>query len=353
MPSLFDPLTLRSVRLRNRIGMSPMCQYSADDGAVGDWHLAHLASRAVGGAGLVFVEATAVEARGRISPGDVGIWSDRHVEGLRRVARAVRAAGAVPGIQLAHAGRKASTRAPFKGGGPLPPAEGGWPVVGPSPLPFADGYPVPHELSAAAIALVQEAFALAAARALEAGFDVIELHAAHGYLGSSFLSPLANGRTDAYGGDFDRRSRFVLETAARLRAAWPEDKPLFVRLSCTDWMERGWTAGDTVRLAALLAARGVDVIDCSSGGNHPDQKPQLGPGYQVPFAAAVRKDARVATAAVGLISSPRQAEEVVASGAADVVLLGRELLRHPYWPLHAARELGAAAPVPPQYQRAF
>jgi 2,4-dienoyl-CoA reductase-like NADH-dependent reductase (Old Yellow Enzyme family) len=353
MASLFDPLTLRSVTLRNRIGMSPMCQYSAVDGAVTGWHLPHLASRAVGGVGLVIVEATAVERRGRISPDDLGIWSDAHVDGLRALATAIREAGAVPAIQLAHAGRKASTRAPFKQSGPLAPTDGGWPVVGPSALAFGQGYPVPHELSVAEIAAIQRAFVDAAARARDAGFDVIELHGAHGYLASSFGSPLANRRTDSYGGDFGGRTRFVMETVQALRGVWPDDKPLLVRLSCTDWMEGGWTPADTVRLAPQLAAAGADMIDCSSGGNHPDQKPQLGPGYQVPFAHAVRRETGVPVAAVGLITDARQAADLVADGRADLVLLGRELLRDPYWPLHAARTLDVAGPVPPQYQRAF
>jgi 2,4-dienoyl-CoA reductase-like NADH-dependent reductase (Old Yellow Enzyme family) len=359
---LFDPFTLRGVTLRNRVAVSPMCQYSARDGVASDWHLVHLGSRAVGGAGMVMVEATAVEARGRISPGCLGLWNDAQERALARVAAFVEAQGAVPAIQLAHAGRKASTGVPWEGGspthpgqggGPIPAAAGGWPVVGPSPIPFGPGYPVPAELSEAEILALVEAFVVSARRAVAAGFRLIELHAAHGYLGHSFLSPLSNQRTDAYGGSFEGRTRFVLELASAARAALPEETPLCVRLSCTDWVEGGWTLGESIELSRRLAARGVDLVDCSSAGLVPSAQVKVGPGYQVPFARAVRAEAGVPTIAVGLITEPAQAEEIVGSGAADLVMLARAELRDPYWPIHAARALGQQAPVPPQYARGY
>jgi 2,4-dienoyl-CoA reductase-like NADH-dependent reductase (Old Yellow Enzyme family) len=352
---LFDPLTLRGVRLRNRVAVSPMCQYSAVDGVANDWHLVHLGSRAVGGAGLVVVEATAVEARGRISPGCLGLWNDEQAQALGRIAAFLSAHGAVPGIQLAHAGRKASTAPPWQGGGPILPSpeSAGWPVVGPSQIPFGPGYPAPAELSAAEIGALVDAFAQAARRAVAAGFRLIELHAAHGYLGHSFLSPLSNQRTDAYGGSFEGRTRFVLELASAARAALPEETPLCVRLSCTDWVEGGWTLGESIELSRRLAARGVDLVDCSSAGLVPSAQVKVGPGYQVPFARAVRAEAGVPTIAVGLITEPAQAEEIVGSGAADLVMLARAELRDPYWPIHAARALGQQAPVPPQYARGY
>ena len=354
MSHLFEPLTLHSVTLRNRIGVSPMCQYSAQDGMANDWHLVHLGSRAVGGAGLIIVEATAVEARGRISPGDLGLWSDAQVEPLARVAAVIKANGAAPGIQIAHAGRKASTLRPWEGGGPLPIDDPrGWPVVGASPLPFADGHPVPHPLGLAEIKQVQAAFRQAAGRALAAGFEWLEIHAAHGYLVHSFYSPLSNQRDDAYGGSFENRTRFLVETVQEVRRTWPERLPLTVRLSCTDWIEGGWTITDTVELARRLKAEGVDLIDCSSGGNAAKAALPLGPGYQVPLAEAVRSGAEIPVAAVGLVTAPEQADEIIRNGRADLVLLGRQLLRDPYWPLHAARVLKQPAPVPDQYLRAF
>jgi 2,4-dienoyl-CoA reductase-like NADH-dependent reductase (Old Yellow Enzyme family) len=351
--SLFTPLALRSVTLRNRIGMSPMCQYSASDGRVGDWHLVHYGARAVGGVGLVVVEASGVEARGRISPADVGIWEDGQVEPLARVARVVSENGAVAGIQLAHAGRKASVRAPWdQGGTPLPPADGGWIPVGPSALAFADGHATPEPLPEAGIAEVVRAFAAAARRALAAGFQVVEIHAAHGYLLHEFLSPLSNRRTDRHGGSFENRTRIVREVVEAVRREWPDRLPLFLRVSCTDWTDGGWDLQQTIELARQVGPLGVDLVDCSSGGNVATAKVPAAPGYQVPFAESIRRDAAIATAAVGLITSPAQAETVVRSGQADMVLLGRELLRDPSFPLRAARELSQEGPWPRQYLRA-
>lgn len=354
MPHLFDPFTLRGVTLRNRIGMSPMCQYSYDNGISNDWQMIHLGTRAVGGAGLIIAEATAVEARGRISPEDLGIWTDAHMEPLERVARFIKANGAVAGIQLAHAGRKASTFRPWDGGGPIPVDDPrAWPVVGASPIPFADGYQAPHELSTAEIGDIQAAFRTAAGRALAAGFEWLEIHGAHGYLLHSFYSPFCNQRSDAYGGCFDNRIRFLLETAHAIREVWPERLPLTVRLSCTDWIPDGWSPADSVELARQLKQEGVDMIDCSSGGNVPKAPVPVGAGYQVPLSEAVRSGAGIATQAVGMITAPAQADEIIRNGRADMVLLGRELLRDPYWPLHAAQSLKLPAPVPAQYLRAF
>lgn len=352
MSRLFSPLRLRGVECRNRIFVSPMCQYSCADGLATDWHLVHLGSRAAGGAGLVMAEATAVEPAGRISPGDSGLWSDAHARAWAPVARFIRSQGAVPAIQLAHAGRKASTRAPWDGGGPLTLDQGAWIAVGPSPLAFAPGDPTPRELSVADIGALAARFAKSALLALEAGFEAVELHFAHGYLGHSFLSPLSNRRTDAYGGGFDGRVRFPLEVAAAVRRVWPERLPLLARVSATDWVPGGWDLPQTVELAKKLKAAGVDFIDCSSGGLVPDAKIPAGPGFQVPFAQAVKRGADIPTGAVGLITEPAQAEEIVASGQADAVLLARQFLREPYWPQRAAKELGATAPWPRQYGRA-
>lgn len=356
MAHLFEPFTLRGVTLRNRIGVSPMCQYSSEDGFANDWHLVHLGSRAVGGAGLVIAEATAVEPRGRISPCDLGIWSDAHAEALARVAHFMKAQGAVAGIQLAHAGRKASSPRPWDPRRPtVSNEEGGWDVVGASPVPFNDGWRVPHELSVEEIGEIVACFRDATVRSLEAGFDWIELHGAHGYLMHSFLSPLSNQRTDAYGGSFENRIRFVIEVVRATRAVVPDDKPLTVRLSCTDWVEGGWTIDETVELSRRLKAEGVDLIDCSSGGTSPTAHVPAGAGYQVPFAERIRREADIPTAAVGLITAPALADEIVRNGRADVVLLARELLRDPYWPLRAAVALGHRdiAPIPPQYLRGF
>jgi 2,4-dienoyl-CoA reductase-like NADH-dependent reductase (Old Yellow Enzyme family) len=353
MSHLFEPFTLRGVTFRNRIGVSPMCQYSCVDGFATDWHLVHLGARAVGGAGLVIAEATAVEPRGRISPYDIGLWSDAHVAPLARVAHFLREHGAVPGIQLAHAGRKAGVNRPWEGGGPVPAGEGGWTPVGVSPIPFDEGFPTPTELTVDEIRAIQDAFCAAAVRADQAGFELVEIHGAHGYLLHSSYSSLSNLRTDDYGGSFANRICFLVETARAVRAVWPERKLLAVRLSCTDWVEGGWTGDDTVALVQRLRAEGVDLIDCSSGGAVPRAHIPAGASYQVPFAERVRREAGLPSAAVGLITDPMQADEIVRNGRADLVLLGRELLRDPYWPLHAARKLHQAAPVPPQYLRAF
>jgi 2,4-dienoyl-CoA reductase-like NADH-dependent reductase (Old Yellow Enzyme family) len=351
-PHIFRPITFRSVTARNRIVVSPMCQYSATDGVPGDWHFQHLACRAVGGAGIVFAEMTNVDPRGRISAGCLGLWNDVQRDAFARIARFLKAQGAVAGIQLAHAGRKASTARPWEGGKPIPPEKGGWPAIAPSPIPFGEGYPAPVAMDGKTIAATVAQFAAAARRAREAGFDVIELHGAHGYLISSFLSPITNRRDDRYGGSFENRTRFLFEVVDAVRSEWPEDKPLFVRISCTDWIEGGWDLEASVKLAQLLKAGGkVDLIDCSSGGVDPRQKVNPHPGYQVPFAAAVRSRAGIATGAIGLINAPELAEQIVAGGQADIVVMARALLNDPYWPLHAAKALKAKIPWPAQYER--
>jgi 2,4-dienoyl-CoA reductase-like NADH-dependent reductase (Old Yellow Enzyme family) len=352
MVNLFEPLALRDVTFHNRIVVSPMCQYSSEDGLANDWHFVHLGSHAVGGAGLVFTEASAVLPEGRISPQDLGIWSDRHVEPLARITRFIHEQGAVAGMQLAHAGRKASTYRPWDGRGAIPRAEGGWQVVAPNAIPFADGYPQPVELDETGIAAIIKAFGEAGRRALDAGFCVIELHAAHGYLLHEFLSPFSNKRHDRYGGSFENRTRLMREVVEAVRAVWPERLPLFARISATDWEPGYWDLDQSVELARQLKPLGVDLIDCSSGGNLPNAVIPLNPGYQVPFAERIRREAGIATGAVGLITSPVQADTIIQQGQADIVLLARELLRDPYWPLHAARELGLAIPWPAQYLRA-
>ncbi len=350
---LFSPLKLREVTLRNRIAVSPMCQYSAHDGIAGDWHLVHLGSRAVGGAGLVIFEATAVEARGRISPADLGIWDDAQVEPLARVVRFVEGQGAAACLQLAHAGRKASVRAPWdEAGAPLAEEDGGWPVVGPSPIPFAAGHPVPAPLDAAGMRGIAHAFAEGARRGLAAGFRVLEVHAAHGYLLHQFLSPLSNHRRDDYGGPFENRTRLAREVVAAVREVWPARLPLLVRVSATDWAEGGWAPEEAVALGRALRDLGVDLVDTSSGGLVPTAQVPAGPGYQAGFAERVRREAGIATGAVGLITSPEQAEHVLRTGQADLVLLAREMLRDPYWPLHAAARLRAEVAWPKQYLRA-
>lgn len=353
MSALFTPLTLRNVTFRNRIAVSPMCQYSCEDGFAHDWHLVHLGSRAAGGAGLVVMEATAVEARGRIAPSDNGIWKEEHIGFLARIAAFLRQQGAVAGIQLAHAGRKASTRRPWDGGGVIPVEAGGWQTVAPSPVAFHHKDPAPEELSKAGIVALIEAFAAAADRARRAGFQVVELHAAHGYLIHEFLSPLSNLRADEYGGPFENRVRFALEVTEAVRGVWPAELPLFVRISATDWVEGGWDLGDSVELVRRLGGMGVDLIDCSSGGLSPLQKITMAPGYQTPFAERIRLETGVPTGAVGLITGAQQAEEIVASGKADIVLMAREFLRDPYFPLHAAKALGVDFKPPVQYLRAF
>ncbi|MCO6419595.1 NADH:flavin oxidoreductase/NADH oxidase [Siccirubricoccus sp. KC 17139] len=352
MTDLFEPLTLRGVTLRNRIGVSPMCMYSCGpDGMPTEWHLAHLVARAIGGAAVTFTEAAAVSPEGRISPGDLGIWSDAHIPGHRRLTAAIEAAGSVPGIQLAHAGRKASRRAPWEEHGPSEPS---WTPLAPSALPFGD-YAVPQAMSEAEIAQAIADLAAAATRSIAAGYRVIELHAAHGYLMHQFLSPLSNQRNDAWGGDLDGRARLAEEAVKAVRAAIPEEVPLLIRVSHTDWVEGGWDTAETVQLAARVKALGVDMVDVSSGGLDHRQKIPLGPGYQLPGAVAVKEGAKVPVAAVGLITEPAQAQAVVAEGKADLVLLGRVLLRDPYWPLHAAAALGRpdAVPTPPQYERGW
>jgi len=363
---LFSPFDLRSVSFANRIGVSPMCQYSSQDGFATDWHLVHLGARAQGGAGLVILEASAVTPEGRISSGDLGIWKDEHIPALQRIAGFIHSQGARAGIQLAHAGRKASMSVPFGGERLLSPAEGGWQPVAPSALAFSSAYAIPQALDLAGIDAIAEAFRQAARRALTAGFDFVEIHAAHGYLLHEFLSPLANQRTDAYGGSFENRTRMVLQIVDAVRAEWPEHLPLLVRISATDWAEtvvpgdkssalRGkgsWDIDESVQLAHLFKSRGVDLIDVSSGGQIPNANIPVGPGFQVQFAARIRREANIPTAAVGLITDPSQANGIVANGEADLVFLAREMLRDPYWPVHAATALGEPASWPVQYLRA-
>ena len=331
-----------------------MCEYSSRDGFANDWHMVHLGSRAVGGAGVVLTEAAAVTADGRISPVDLGIYKDEHVDSLARIFKFIEDQGAVPGMQLAHAGRKASSAEPWKGGGPISPADGGWePIWAPGAVAFRDGWQVPRALTIHGIKDVVHAFGVAAGRVLAAGGQVIEIHAAHGYLLHEFLSPLSNHRADEYGGSFEHRTRIVRDVAEAVRAVWPDRFPLFVRISATDWVEGGWTIEDSVALARQLQHHGVDLIDCSSGGNVSNAQIPVAPGYQVPFAEAVRRETGVKTAAVGLITEPRQAESILEQEQADLIVMARQLLRDPYWPLHAAKALGDPVHPPVQYQRAF
>lgn len=349
----FTPLTIGDVTLPNRIVVSPMCEYSSDDGFANDWHLVHLGSRAVGGAGLVFTEATAVSPEGRISPEDLGLWKDEHIAMLARITAFLHSQGAHAGVQLAHAGRKASTFRPWSGQGRIEPGAGGWPdVFAPSPIAFSPAYPQPRELDHPGIARIREAFRAAAARAQRAGFDVIEIHAAHGYLLHEFLSPLSNHRSDEYGGSFENRVRLLLEVAASIREAWPAPRPLFVRISATDYTEGGWDLPQSIRLAALLRDRGVDLIDVSSAGNVATAQVPVGPAYQVPFAEAIRRETGILTGAVGMITDPAQAATILRTGQADLVIIAREFLRDPYWPLHAAAALDVPASWPVQYLRA-
>lgn len=353
MPHLFEPLTLRGVTFKNRIGISPMCEYSSQNGFANDWHLVHLGSRAVGGAGLVFTEASAVLPEGRISPGDLGIYRDEHVEMLARIFHFIEQHGAVPGMQLAHAGRKASTDVPWNGGKPIDPAAGGWtPIFAPSPLSFDSGYQTPKSLEGVQIVGIVEGFAKAARRALQAGARVIEIHGAHGYLIHSFLSPLSNQRTDSYGGSFENRVRLLKEIVAAVRNVWPDSLPLFVRLSTTDWVEGGWTIEDSVALAQVLKTLGVDLIDCSSGGIVSTAVIPVGAGYQVPFATRIRREAGIPTAAVGMITEGMQADQVVRNEEADLTLIARASLNDPYWPLHAAKAVHKDTKWPDQYLRA-
>jgi len=354
---LFEPFSLRGVTLRNRIGISPMCMYSATDGFANDWHSVHLGARAVGGAGLIIVEATAVEARGRITPRDLGLWSDDQIAPLAEMVKFMEAHGAVAGIQIAHAGRKASCYWPWASQtGEVPASEGGWQTVAPSAIRFRDDYPLPHALTEDEIHDIQAAFVASARRALAAGFRWLELHGAHGYLMHSFYSPHSNHRTDAYGGSFDNRIRMLVETAQQVRAVWPDELPLTVRISATDWLgDAGWQMEDSVVLARRLKAVGVDLIDCSSGGIAANAKVATAAGYQVPMSDVVRREADIPTATVGLITDPAQADAIVRDGQADVVLIARESLRDPYWPIHAALALGqdVSAMLPPQYARSL
>ena len=350
---LFTPAKYRDIELRNRIVVSPMCQYSSEDGFANDWHFVHLGSRAVGGAGIVFTEATAVEARGRISPQDLGIYRDEHVEQLSRITRFIKAHGAAPGIQLAHAGRKASTRRPWIGRGTVKPEEGGWTPVAPSAIPFSDTYPMPHGLRVDEILEIAQSFKRAAERALAAGFEVIELHAAHGYLIHEFFSPLSNKRTDEFGGNFSSRTKLGLMVIDAIREVWPGHLPLFVRITCTDWADGGWQLEDAVELCKIFKERNVDLVDCSSGGTVLVPNLKESAGYQTPFAETIRKEAGIPTGAVGMITSPVQAEHILQTGQADLIVVAREILRDPYWPRRAAKELGAEIKAPDQYLRAW
>ena len=353
MSLLFSPLTIKSVTFRNRITVSPMCQYSSTDGFATDWHLVHLGSRAVGGAGLIMQEATAVSPEGRISPGDIGIYKDEHIVKLQAITSFIHEHGAVAGVQLAHAGRKASHHIPWRGDAQIPSNdEEGWKTVAPSAVPFAPGLESPEALDAAGIRKVIEDYKIAAARALQAGYKVVEIHAAHGYLIHEFLSPLSNQRTDEYGGSFENRTRLLLEIVEAVKTVWSDEMPLFVRISASDWTPEGWSDDDSVRLAGILQSHGVDLIDCSSGGIIPGVKIPVGPGYQVPFSERIKKETGMKTGAVGLITNAGQAEEILQNGQADLIFLARQALRDPYFALHAAHELGVDVEWPKQYSRA-
>lgn len=352
MAALFEPLSIRSIQLKNRIVVSPMCEYSSEDGFANDWHLVHLGSRAVGGASLVIAEATAVSPEGRITPDDLGIWKDEHIPMLKRITDFIETQSSIPGIQLAHAGRKASHSSPWKSNHALKPEEGGWPTVGPSALPFSESTPAPIALDIDGIEKVIADFKSAAIRSLKAGFKVIEIHAAHGYLLHQFLSPLSNQRTDEYGGSFDNRIRLLLQVIEAIKEVWPKDYPLFTRISATDWTEGGWTIEDSVALARILKDKGIDLLDCSTGGNVPHAKIPARPLYQVEFAARIKKEAGILTGAVGIITKPEEANAIIENGQADIVLLARQFLRDPYFPLHAARVLDVDIPWPVQYERA-
>ena len=349
---LFSPLQLRGIKLKNRIAVSPMCQYSSVDGGATEWHFVHLGSRAVGGAALVMAEASAVEADGRISPQDLGIYHDDHIAPLSVITRFIRESGAVPGMQIAHAGRKAASDIPWLGGKPLTDATS-WRPVAPSPVAFSPDHQVPVELAKDEIRRIVSLFRAAASRALAAGFELLEIHSAHGYLLHEFLSPLSNQRSDEYGGSLSNRTRIVREVVTAVREVWPERSPLFIRISASDWMEGGWTVEESVELARMLQPLGVDLVDCSSGGTSLTAQIPFGPGYQVPFSEQIRRDADIPTGAVGMITDPHQADAIIRNGQADLVLLAREFLRDPYWPYHAAKALGVKPDVPPQYRRAF
>lgn len=352
MSKLFSPFEIKGVRFKNRITVSPMCQYSSKEGFATDWHLVHLGSRAVGGASLIITEATAVSADGRISPDDLGIWTDEHIEKLVQITSFIKDQDCVPGIQLAHAGRKASTLTPWKGHGKVTVEDGGWVPVAPSAIPFSDSYPMPVEIDKSGIYQVIAEFTRAAERALHAGFRVIEIHAAHGYLVHQFLSPLSNHRTDDYGGSFENRTRFLMEIIASVQTVWPDDLPLFVRISATDWAQGGWNLDESVQLSRLLKAGGVDLIDVSTGGLVNYQKIPVGPAYQLPFASRIKKETGILTSTVGMITNSIQAETILVNGDADMVTMAREILRNPYFPLQAAHELKDTVNWPAQYERA-
>ena len=352
MAHLFDPLSIREITLQNRIAVSPMCQYSSQDGFANDWHLVHLGSRAAGGACLVFTEATAVTPEGRISPEDLGLWKDAHIEFLGRIVRFLKSQGTVPGMQLAHAGRKGSTQRPWEGSSKISLADGGWEPIAPSAVAFSETYPMPRAMAKEEIRSVVDAFAQAARRALEAGFQVLEIHAAHGYLAHEFFSPLSNFREDEYGGSFENRTRIVREIVSAIRKVWPENLPLFIRISATDWKDGGWELNQAVELAKQLKPLGVDLVDCSSAGLVVDQKIVAGPCFQVPFAERIRRDANILTGTVGLIETREQVTEILAKGQADLVFMAREFLRDPYWPLRTAREMKQKISWPAQYLRA-
>jgi 2,4-dienoyl-CoA reductase-like NADH-dependent reductase (Old Yellow Enzyme family) len=351
--NLFSPISFRSVGLRNRIVVSPMCQYSSVDGFANEWHFVHLGSRAVGGAALVFTEANSVEAKGRITTADLGIYDDSHIAELKRITAFVESMGAIAGTQLAHAGRKASTARPWDGGKPVSPEQGGWaPIDGPSAIPFDEGYQTPVELSADDISRISRAFGDSARRALAAGFKVVEIHSAHGYLLHEFLSPISNHRTDSYGGSLENRSRFLIDVLRAVRAQWPDELPVFVRLSCTEWLDGGFGIDEAIELSKILRENGVDLVDCSSGGNVPKAVIPLGPGYQTAFAERIRREANISTGAVGMITKAVQADHIIRTGQADLVFLAREMLRDPYFAHHAAKELGHDGLLPVQYGRA-
>lgn len=352
MAFLFEPLSIRSVTLKNRIIVSPMCQYSSSDGFINDWHLVHLGARAVGGAAVVMTEAAAITPEGRISPEDLGIWKDEHIPGLKKVTDFIQSQNAIPGIQLAHAGRKASHHSPWKGNDALKENEGAWTTIAPSALPFKEDEPMPKEMTIDEIRECVDNFKAAAVRAFNAGFKIIEIHGAHGYLVNEFLSPLSNLRKDEYGGSFENRVRFLLEIITAIRSVWPAEYPLFVRISATEWTTGGWDADDSVRLARLLETKDVDLIDCSTGGNIPGVRIELKPLYQVPFAERIKKETSLLSGAVGLITTAAECEQIIAEGKADVIFLARQLLRDPYFPLHAAKELGVEVTWPDQYLRA-
>jgi len=352
MANLFTPLQIKNIQLKNRIAVSPMCMYSSDDGFANDWHLVHLGSRAVGGAGLVMAEATAISPEGRITYGDLGIWKEEHISFLKRITTFIETQGAIPGIQLAHAGRKASHHKPWEGGKALTEKEGAWRTFAPSPIPFTEGDPTPVELNGTEIKKIIQDFKLAAQRALAAGFKIVEIHAAHGYLLHEFLSPISNQRTDHYGGSFENRIHLLTEVIESVREVWPEEYPLFARISATDWIEEGWTDTDSVALAKVIKEKGVDLIDCSSGGNLSNVKISVEPGYQVPFAARIKKESGILTGAVGMITTVQQCEFILKTEEADLIFLAREFLRNPYFPLHAAKESGVDVNWPVQYERA-